>query len=136
MCNFTVCNIPAQRYSSSTCLISLIKSVINITEQLCLFAAVCCIAYACGKLRVTVFAYTAVIKGITAVLILMLALGKQIIAYSIVFGVKIIFSAISLYNKAVTIFSAVGSDELSYLITRTPLASTSFSLSISKATLP
>ena len=82
MCNFTVCNIPAQRYSSSTCLISLGKSVINITEQLCLFAAVC-IAYACGKLRVTVFAYTALIKGITAVLILMLTLCDQIIPSAI-----------------------------------------------------
>lgn len=113
MCNFTVCNIPAQRYSSRTYLISLVKSVAYIAEQFCLFAAVSCIAYACGKLRVTVFAYTALIKGITAVLILMLALGKQIIAYSIVFGVKIIFSAISLYNKAFAVFSAVGSVGLS-----------------------
>lgn len=108
MCNFTVCNIPAQRYSSRTYLISLVKSVAYIAEQLCLCTSVNRIAYACGKLRVTVFAY-AVIKGITAVLILMLALGKQIIAYSVVFGVKIIFSAISLYNKAVAVFSAVGS---------------------------
>ena len=91
MCNFAVCNILIQRYCSRTYLISLVKSVAYIAEQLCLCTSVNRIAYACGKLRVTVFAYTAVIKGITAVLILMLALGKQIIAYSIVFGVKIIF---------------------------------------------
>ena len=77
-CNsYRICNIVRdiliQRYSSRTYLISLSKSVINIAEQICLFASAGSIAYSCNNFLIAVRTGITV-KHITAVFVLMVAL--------------------------------------------------------------